>query len=306
MQLSLLQLEPLVKAALLEDLGQGDLTTDALLGAAGEDPWGEAEIRTRQAAVVSGLEAADLVFRLVDTRLQVQRLVVPGSPCQPGEVLATVSGPLSSILKAERTALNFLQHLSGIATETARYVQALAGTTTRVTDTRKTTPGLRLLEKKAVLDGGGSSHRYNLGSAVMLKDNHLSAFVEGQRPLEEVVPALRKFLPHTTRIEVEVETLEQVQKAVEAQADIILLDNMGVELVQEAVALIANRAITEVSGGITLETLRSYAETGVDYISTSKITLGAPAVDIGMDFSLRPPQTPPVSQALSSLKGDPL
>jgi nicotinate-nucleotide pyrophosphorylase (carboxylating) len=272
-----LPIDTVIHAALLEDLGQGDVTTDALPF---EDKPTTAVLATREACVVSGLAVARRVFGLVDDSIRFEPLVSDGQMVQAGEQLAVIQGNTAEVLKAERTALNFLQHLSGIATETRRYSDAVAGTGARITDTRKTTPGLRFLEKQAVRHGGGFPHRFNLGSAAMLKDNHLQA-VGG---IEPAVQLLREKLSHTCRIEVEVEDMAGVAAALNAGADIIMLDNMTPEQVREAVSLIQNRAITEASGRISLETVRAYAETGVQYLSTSKITLGARPVDIGLDF----------------------
>jgi nicotinate-nucleotide pyrophosphorylase (carboxylating) len=276
-------IRPIVEAALMEDLGHGDVTTDNLPRLA--EIQKTASIRVRQACVVSGMAVAALVFQIVDAQLVFEPMVQDGQHVAAGEVLGKISGSMASVLKAERTALNFIQFLSGIATETSRYVAAVAGTNTRITHTRKTTPCLRLLEQQAVLHGGGTPHRLNLGSCVMLKDNHLQALAEtNQNPIADAINELRGKLSHTTKIEVEADRLEQVRQAVEAGADIILLDNMSPATIREALLLIQKRAISEASGGITLETLREYAETGVDYISTSKITLGVPAIDVGLDL----------------------
>ena len=276
-------IRPIVEAALLEDLGQGDVTTDNLPRLA--EIQKTAVLRVRQACVISGMAVAALVFQTVDATLVFEPLAQDGQSVAAGQVIGQITGSMASILKAERTALNFIQFLSGIATETRRYVAAVAGTSTRITHTRKTTPGLRLLEQQAVLHGGGAPHRLNLGSCVMLKDNHLQALAAHcENPIAEAIGLLRGKLSHTTKIEVEADRLEQVQQAVEAGADIILLDNMSPELIREALGIIQKRAISEASGGISLETLREYAQTGVDYISTSKITLGVPAIDVGLDL----------------------
>ncbi len=287
----------IVENALLEDLSQGDVTTDNLPDLMHRHQM--ALIRVREDCVVSGLMVASLSFAGVDATLCFTPQVRDGDFITAGTQIATVAGSMASILKAERTALNFLQHLCGIATMTHRYTTAVQGTSARITNTRKTTPGLRLLERQAVVDGGGTPHRFNLGSCAMLKDNHLQALAWPQEnslenppqnamdttaSLKKAVGLLREKLSHTTKIEVEADRLEQVQQAVEAGADIILLDNMAPAQVREALALIAGRAITEASGCITLDTVRCYAETGVDYISTSKITLGVPAIDIGLDL----------------------
>jgi nicotinate-nucleotide pyrophosphorylase (carboxylating) len=273
----------IVETALLEDLGHGDVTTDNLPQLAVIQKT--AILRVRQACVLSGLTVAAQVFQCVDTELIFESTLQDGDTVPAGMIIGTVTGSMASILKAERTALNFLQFLSGIATETRRYVDAVAGTGTRITHTRKTTPGLRLLEQQAVLHGGGMPHRINLGSCVMLKDNHLQALApNSQNPIAEAIRELRGKLSHTTKIEVEADRLEQVQQAVDAGADIILLDNMSPALIRHALIIIQKRAISEASGGINLETIRSYAETGVDIISTSKITLGVAAIDIGLDL----------------------
>lgn len=272
-----------VEAALLEDLVQGDATTDNLPSLTKIRLT--AKIRTREQCVVSGLSVAELAFITVDPNLAFAAHVRDGDHVPAGTVLAEVAGSMASLLKAERTALNFMQHLSGVATETRRYVDAIAGTRTHITHTRKTTPGLRLLEQQAVRHGGGSPHRFNLGSCVMLKDNHLAALeMECDNAIGETIIRLRDRLSHTIRIEVEADTLDQVRQAVDAGADIILLDNMSPDTIREALRIINHHAVSEASGGITLATVRDYAETGVDYISTSKITLGVPAIDIGLDM----------------------
>jgi nicotinate-nucleotide pyrophosphorylase (carboxylating) len=273
----------LVEAAILEDLAQGDVTTDNLPKLSEIDCTGL--FRVRQACVVSGLSVAAQVCKTIDVNLRFETTVQDGDAVAAGQVIATVSGSMASILKAERTALNFLQHLCGIATETRRYVDALGDSQTKITHTRKTTPGLRLLEQQAVVHGGGMPHRFNLGSCVMLKDNHLQALNnQGGMSIQQAVQQLRARLSHTVKIEVEADTLEQVQQAADAGVDIILLDNMSPDTIRKALELIKGRALTEASGGISLETIRAYAETGVNCISTSKITLGVPAIDIGLDL----------------------
>lgn len=276
-------LQSIVEAAVWEDLAHGDVTTDnlpqlTLLTCT-------AQMRVRQNAVISGLSVAALVCQTVDSNLIFKQHVQDAEVVSAGTVIASISGSMASILKAERTALNFLQHLCGIATETKRYVDAIAGTQTKILHTRKTTPGLRLLEQQAVLGGGGMPHRLHLGSSVMLKDNHLQALSQhGKNAIAEAVAQLRMRLSDTVKIEVEADRLEQVQQAVDAGADMILLDNMSPEIIREALCIINGRAISEASGGITFENIRNYAETGVNYISTSKITLGVPAIDIGLDL----------------------
>lgn len=274
----------IVESALLEDLAQGDATTDNLPELAAMTKT--TSIRLRERCVISGFPVAALSFQSVDPTLRFSPLAQEGDCLEAGSVIATVEGSMASILRAERTALNFLQHLCGVATMTRHYADAIRETGARITHTRKTTPGLRLLERQAVLHGGGTPHRLSLGACVMLKDNHLQAFgaVHGENALATAVRELRKRISHTMRIEVEIERLEQLRQAVESGADIILLDNMSPAQIREALAFIDGRAITEASGRISLETVREYAETGVDYISTSKITLGVPAIDIGLDL----------------------
>ncbi len=271
----------IIKTAILEDLGQGDITTDNLTVLNAPESISTARINARQAAVVSGLVVVCQVFHWVDPNLAIELSVSDGDSVEAGDEILLIKGQSASILKAERVALNFLQHLSGIATETRRYVEAVSGTQAKITDTRKTTPGLRFLEKQAVVDGGGSPHRFNLGSSVMLKDNHIQAVGS----ISKAVAELRARISHTSTIEVEADSLEQVQEAVDASADIVLLDNMNPEKIREALTIIDGRAITEASGGISLETVRAIAETGVAFISTSKITLAAPVIDFGLDFA---------------------
>ena len=272
------QIEPLVQQALREDLSAGDITTDLLPDIINRQVL--ATLRTRQPCVVSGLEVGMGVFMAVDDSLVCQPMVHNSQHLQPGTTLMTIAGSASSILKAERTALNFMQHAAGVATCTQRFVKAIEGTDACVTDTRKTTPGLRALEKLAVVHGGGRPHRYNLGSAVMLKDNHIQA----AGGILQAVRQIRAQASHTVKIEVEVDTLHQVEEALAAQADIILLDNFSLEDLRTAVGRIGKLAVTEASGGITLDTIRDVAETGVQFISTSQITISAGAVDLGLDF----------------------
>jgi nicotinate-nucleotide pyrophosphorylase (carboxylating) len=282
------QLEALARTALLEDLGQGDVTADFLESMAcfSKSP-GVYRVCPRQRCVVSGLEMVHVILGLLShpksPELEFHPKVQSGDWVEAMGTLGEITGPHHLVLKAERTVLNFLQHLCGVATETAGFVQAIDGTGAFVTDTRKTTPGLRLLEKRAVVDGGGRPHRYNLSSAVMLKDNHLQGLKEQGLSLSQVIETLRREISHTTKIEVEVESLAGVEEALSAQVDIIMLDNMSVEEVRQAVEMIQLQAIIEVSGGISLDTIRGYAEAGAQYISTSKTTLGASPIDIGLD-----------------------
>lgn len=270
-----------VAAALAEDLPWGDVTTDHLLG---PEELGEAKLIAKSNGVLAGVEVGELVFTSVDPTLQVRVLVVDGSPIAPGAVLASVRGPLRGMLRAERVALNFVQRLSGVASLTARYVAAVAGTGARIVDTRKTTPSLRLLEKQAVLMGGGHNHRFCLSDAVLIKDNHLAAVRASGRSLAQAVETLRQRVAHTVKIEIEAETLADVAEALAAGADAILLDNMELADLRRAVALIDGRALTEASGGIDLHTVRAVAECGVDLISVGALTHSAPALDISLDL----------------------
>jgi nicotinate-nucleotide pyrophosphorylase (carboxylating) len=266
--------------ALAEDLALGDSTTEALVP---PDLLGRAALLVKAKGVLAGLPAAERVFQRVDPGLGVASAVADGSRVEPGQVVATVEGSVASILKAERTALNFLQRLSGIATATAQHVDAVAGLPVRIIDTRKTTPGLRLLEKYAVRMGGGHNHRMNLADGILIKDNHLAAL---GMDLAQAVRLARERAPHTLKIEVEAESLEQVRAALAAGTDIIMLDNMGLEEMRQAVQLIGGRAITEASGGITLENVRAVAETGVDLISIGALTHSAKALDISLDLEI--------------------
>ncbi|HRA75631.1 MAG TPA: carboxylating nicotinate-nucleotide diphosphorylase [Propionicimonas sp.] len=270
-------LEPLVRAALLEDLGRaGDLTTDAIIDA---DATAEVALVAREPGVVAGLACARLAWELVDPRIGLEVALPDGSRVRPGEVIARVSGPARGLLSGERVALNFLGHLSGVATGTATIADAIAHTAARVADTRKTIPGLRALQKYAVVAGGGSNHRFGLDDAVLIKDNHL-AVAGGVRP---AVERARAAVGHLVKIEVEVDTLEQLVEVLEVGADAVLLDNMTPPLLAEAVALVAGRMVTEASGRITPATAVGIAEAGVDLISVGWLTHSARVLDIGLD-----------------------
>ncbi len=273
----------LIDLALEEDLGRGDVTTDAVVDV-GVVAVGE--VVAREAVVPAGVEVAAEVFRRVDPTLTIERLARDGEPCPAGAILLRVRGGARSVLRAERTALNFLQRLSGIATCTRAFVEAVAGTGARIADTRKTYPGARVLEKLAVRAGGGSNHRSDLGSGVLIKDNHLAA----SGSLTAAVERARAAVPHSLRVEVEVDDLVQLQEAIAAGADIILLDNFSAAEVGEAVRLVAAaapRTMLEVSGGVTLSRVRELAETGVDIISIGALTHSARAVDLSLDLTLR-------------------
>jgi nicotinate-nucleotide pyrophosphorylase (carboxylating) len=242
------------------------------------------EVLVKAPGVVAGLDVAGAVFGRVDLTLDWQAVAEDGDVVSPGQVIASVTGPASSILAAERTALNFLQRLSGTATLTAQYVAAIQGTGARLVDTRKTTPGWRWLEKRAVRAGGGYNHRIDMGGGVLIKDNHLAL---SANDIAGAVRAARQYAPHTLRIEIEVTDLVGVEVALVAGADIILLDNMSLEEMRRAVELASGQALLEASGGITLETIRTVAETGVDLISCGALTHSAPALDISLEVQGR-------------------
>ncbi len=266
----------LIDLWLTEDIGAFDLTAQTMIEASEEACF---HMNAREPMTVSGIAVAARVFQRYDPSLRIKVLVADGERVAKGAILLEVSGSARSMLTAERTALNIVQRLSGIATETARYVDAIAGTQARLLDTRKTTPGLRVLEKHAAACGGALNHRLGLDSGVMVKDNHIA--VCGS--IRAAVARARQVLPVLTKLEVECDRLEQVREALETEVDVIMLDNMSLADMKAAVALVAGRVKLEASGGVRLETIRAIAETGVDYISTSKITQSAPAVDIGLD-----------------------
>ncbi len=272
-----LLLEPLVRAALVEDLGPwGDVTTRAVIPAGTRYV---ARLNAREAGVVSGMQIAAIAFRLVDPGLTVRTLVADGGACAAGETLMEIAGDAASILSGERVALNFAGRLSGIATMTAAYAAAAAPA--RVTCTRKTTPGLRLVEKAAVVHGGGSSHRYGLSDAILIKDNHIAA-AGGVAP---ALRAARAAASHMARVEIEVDRLDQLAEVLETGgADVVLLDNMDDAVLTEAVALVAGRLVTEASGNMTLARLPGVAATGVDYVSCGALTHSARTLDLGLDF----------------------
>jgi len=274
-----------VSAALDEDIGRGDITSRAVVRSGAR---ARGSFIARQDFVLAGLEVADAVFSAIDYTLQIESSVSDGDQIKEGKVFSRVVGEAQALLAAERVALNFLQHLSGIATLTRQYVDAVAGTGTVVVDTRKTMPGLRMLEKYAVTVGGGRNHRLGLDDGVLIKDNHL-AMAAG---VGEAVRRARETVGHLHKIEVEVTTLGQIHEALKGKADVLLLDNMPPEMVREAVEIVRNhepedrRTLLEASGGITLTNIRAYAEAGVDLISIGALTHSAPAVDIS--FKIKP------------------
>ncbi len=270
-----------VLAALDEDAAYHDITTAALVGPA---EWGRGVFIAKQTGVIAGIAVAAAAMTAIDDSVSFDTMTEDGAWVEPGAQLAEVEGRLASILSAERVALNFLQRLSGIASLTREFVDAVAGTRARVLDTRKTTPGLRALERYAVRAGGGYNHRFNLADAILIKDNHIAAARHrGASELSQIVAEARAAAPHTARIEIEVTDLDEVKEAVEGGADIILLDNMHVGDIRRAVEVISGRAIVEASGGVTLENVGAIAEAGVDYISVGRITHSAPSLDISLD-----------------------
>ncbi len=273
--------EDLIDLALAEDLSAGDPTTESLIAA---DSTGAAEIVSRQTGVLAGIDTALAVFSRIDPSLEVRALEEDGATLAPGDSLARVEGAVASILKAERTALNFLYRLCGVATLASVYSSAVHGTGARIIDTRKTTPGMRALEKAAVRAGGAFNHRQNLGDGVLIKDNHIAALAAQGTGLRQVVELARAGAAHTLRVEVEVESIEQAKEALAGGAEILLLDNMDVPTMTEAVRLAQGRAITEASGGITLATVRDVAETGVDLISVGELTHSAPGFNVSLEF----------------------
>lgn len=275
--------DQLVDLALAEDVGRGDVTTLATIPA---DRAARGVLLAKTAGVVSGLEVAEAVFRRVDPEVVFRPLVADGTVVQPRDPIAEISGLARSILVGERTALNLLQRLSGVATMTAKFVAATEGTSAQIIDTRKTTPGMRWLEKAAVRHGGGQNHRFGLSDGVLIKDNHLAA-VGGSNPIADAIRLARAYAPHGLKIEVEVTNLEELQEALQAKADIVMLDNMSVEEMAEAVRLTNGRAMLEASGGVNLDTVRAIAETGVDLISVGALTHSAGSMDISLEFDLQ-------------------
>jgi nicotinate-nucleotide pyrophosphorylase (carboxylating) len=274
-----------IDAALAEDSPWGDVTSEALI-APGTRATGA--LVAHRAGIVAGLPVAEAVFTRADRSVRFRPLLLEGAQLRAGDQTARVDGPARSILRAERVALNFLQRLSGIATLTSQYVAAVAGTGAVITDTRKTTPGLRALERYAVRIGGGRNHRYCLSDAVLVKDNHLAALAAEGLGLADAIHAARQHLPHTMTIEVEVSTTEQIDDAIKSGATCIMLDNFVPAEIRRAVRIIAGRALVEASGSVTLANVREIAETGVDLISVGALTHSAPSLDIGLDLEVRP------------------
>lgn len=282
MKLSRLDVEEIIDRALKEDLDGGDVTTEAIIP---DGLPGKASLLIKAEGIIAGIEIARLVFLRVDPTLQVEILISDGTEVKPGDIIAAIQGAVASILKAERVALNFLQRLSGIATETSRYVAAVQGLPTRITDTRKTGPGLRILEKYAVWLGGGQNHRKHLGDGILIKDNHLAALRSQGFTLRQTVAKARQTALPTLKVEVEVKTPAEALEAAEAGADIVMLDNMSLEDIRHSVELVKGRALIEASGGVTLNTVRAIAESGVDLISVGALTHSARALDISLELT---------------------
>ena len=286
--LSAQAVDEIVRRALAEDAPWGDLTSETLIPA---DARLSATLAAREPGVLSGTAVFIAAMKLTDPTTEVQSVVADGEHFAKGQTLATVSGTARAVLTAERVALNFVQRMSGIATLTAQFVAAVAGTDARITDTRKTTPGLRLLERYAVRCGGGHNHRYSLSDAVLAKDNHLAVLTaNGTRDLGEALREVRRALPHTAHLEVEVDRLDQIDALLAAKVDTIMLDNFSLDDMRTAVRQIAGRALIEASGGVNLETVSAIAATGVDIISVGALTHSARALDLGLDARIKDAQ----------------
>ncbi|WP_308799267.1 carboxylating nicotinate-nucleotide diphosphorylase [Agromyces silvae] len=274
------EIDRIVGAALDEDAPWGDLTGETLIPA---EATATADLVAREPGVLSGVDVFAAAFRLVDDRIEVRPAAADGDRFEAGAALARVAGPARGILRAERVALNLVQRMSGIATLTARYVAAVDGTRARVVDTRKTTPGLRSLERQAVRDGGGRNHRRSLSDAVMAKDNHLAVLTAGGTDLATALRDARDRLPHTVHLEVEVDRLDQLDAVLAGGADTIMLDNFTLDELRDGVARIGGRAVVEASGGVSLETVAAIAATGVDVISVGALTHSVRSLDLGLD-----------------------
>lgn len=275
MKLPLLYIDKIIREALTEDINYIDITSDNLIS---PDSRSTAHFMAKDSGVLCGIDIALRVFELLDSSFEFEVLLKDGDAVKKGDIIAKISGPTQSILKGERTALNILQHLSGISTATYRAVEAVKGTRASITDTRKTLPGLRALQKYAVVTGGGQNHRFNLSDCAMIKDNHIDACGS----ITDAVKTLKGKIGHTVKIEVEARTLADVEEALQCGADIIMLDNMDTETMRKAVELTGGKVPLEASGGVTLENLRTVAETGVDIISMGALTHSVKALDISL------------------------
>jgi len=287
------QIRAIIQAALYEDLPHGDATTEALFPDA---VFARAHVVAHEGMILAGIAIAHQVFREIDPILKIKSSRKDGDTVKPNTTLFTIEGDARSILKGERVALNFLQHLSGISTLTARFCQAVKGHPTKILDTRKTIPGLRPLQKWAVRLGGGINHRYSLSDGILIKDNHLALLQSQSLGLEDACHLSQKRRPHHLRITVEAETLEQVRMAMKGQPDVVLLDNMTPKRVAQAVKFIKGRALIEVSGGMTLQNVRRMAAAGADFISIGALTHSAPAMNMSLNFSI------PIKRTRRSLK----
>jgi nicotinate-nucleotide pyrophosphorylase (carboxylating) len=280
-ELSAAEIRHAVQLALAEDIGGGDVTT---LATVPRNATSVAVMRARELLVVAGIQFAEIAFRELSPKIKIEKLACDGQKLAAGKTLLKISGPARAILTAERVALNFVQQLSGVATLTSQFVETVRGTNAKILDTRKTTPGWRRFEKYAVACGGGKNHRLGLFDMILIKDNHLAA-LRNEKPnaIAAAVARAREKFPKL-KIEVEADTLKQVEQATAARADFILLDNMDLKQLRQAVKIVKGRAKTEASGGVNLKTVRAIAETGVDFISVGALTHSARAVDIGLDF----------------------
>jgi len=276
-------LEDLIDRALEEDLAGGDITSDALIPL---HTKGKASLIVKAPGILAGIDVSKLVFLKIDPFLNFSIHVKDGSRVKPGDNIATVEGDVPGILKGERTALNILQHLSGIATQTSLYVDAVRGLPVKILDTRKTLPGLRMLEKYAVSAGGGINHRMNLGDMVLIKDNHIAVLRRQGLSIGDMVRLARNRTPQNIKIEIETTNPGEALEAAESGADVVMLDNMDLDAMRQAVALIKHKAIVEASGGVSLDNVRAIGETGVDWISVGAQTHSARALDISLDLTV--------------------
>ena len=276
------EIENLIDRALTEDLSMGDITTEAIIPTS---IIGTGILQTNSEGILAGINVSLAVFHRVDPTLKTDHFINDGSTIHPGDTIASISGKVSSILKAERTALNFLQHLSGIATKTNSYVQAVSKYKSQILDTRKTTPGLRTLEKYAVRMGGGYNHRGNLGTGILVKDNHIQTLINNGFELIDIVKHAIDKTPHTMKTEIEIENFKQAKDALESGANLLLLDNMSTDEMIEVVKIAEGKAITEASGGINLNTVEKVAATGVDFISIGALTHSVTSLDLSLNIS---------------------
>ena len=276
-------IDSVVRMALAEDAPWGDLTSEVFLPA--ETP-ATAVLVSREPGILSGLDVFARTFELVDSSTVVEKIAINGARIEPGAVLARISGTARSVLRAERIALNLSQRMTGIATLTAQYVALTEGTKARVVDTRKTTPGLRMLERQAVRDGGGHNRRFSLSDAVLAKDNHLAVLAAAGIPIGDAIRVARARLGHTAHLEVEVDRVDQIEAVVSAGVDTIMLDNFTPDQLREGVAIVAGRALVEASGGVSLDTVAGIAATGVDLISVGALTHSVRSLDLGLDIEI--------------------